>query len=303
MTPDQLTFHSSVKSSPLLLLLALTASTASSEVFSPTFPPLAPALSEGVPAGGAGSATDDEKAQAAELAKKLSNPVASLISVPIQNNFEFGAGPDGDGFQYRVNIQPVIPISLSADWNLISRTILPVVYQENVFGTSSQAGLSDTLQSLFFSPVEPTQGGWIWGAGPVLLLPTATDDLLGTEKWGAGPTAVLLKQQNGWTYGALVNHLWSFAGEDGRADVNATFLQPFVNFTTKTFTTFGVQTEATYDWDNSQWTVPLVGQVSQLLKIAGQPVQFSLGAKYYADKPDGGPEWGLRLAVTLLFPK
>jgi len=247
--------------------------------------------------------TDDDKAAAAELAKKLQNPVASLIQVPIQNNFDFGAGPAGDGFQYKVNVQPVVPISLNEDWNLISRTIVPIVYQENIFGVSSQSGLSDTVQSVFFSPKQPTGGGWIWGAGPVFLLPTATDDLLGTEKWGAGPTVVLLKQQNGWTYGVLANHIWSFAGESSRADVNATFLQPFLSFTTKTYTTFTLNTESTYDWQNHQWTVPLNGIVSQLMKIGGRPMQFSLGARYYADKPSGGPDWGLRFAVTFLFPK
>ena len=152
---------------------------------------------------GGGGAAEDAKAQAAELAKKLQNPIASLISVPIQNNFDWGAGPDGDGFQYKVNVQPVIPLTLSEDWNLITRTILPIVYQEDIVGTSSQSGLADTLESFFFSPVQTGQGGWIWGAGPVFLLPTATDDLLGAEKWGAGPTAVVLKQQKGWTYGAL----------------------------------------------------------------------------------------------------
>ena len=246
------------------------------------------------------AAADDA---AAELAKKLSNPVAALISVPIQNNFDFGAGPNGDGFQYKVNIQPVIPIALNEDWNLISRTILPVVYQENIIGKTSQSGLSDTLQTFFFSPKAPTASGWIWAAGPVLLLPTATDDLLGTEKWGAGPTALLLKQQNGWTYGILANHLWSFAGDGSRANVNATFLQPFISFTTRKQTTFGLNTESTYDWEHSQWTVPLNATVSQLVKIGKLPVQFSLGGRYYAEKPAQGPEWGLRFAVTFLFPK
>ena len=248
-------------------------------------------------------AATDDKAAAAELAKKLSNPVASLISVPIQNNFDFGAGPNGDGFQYKVNIQPVVPISLNETWNLISRTIIPVVYQENIVGTSSQAGLSDTVQSLFFSPKAPTSGGWIWGVGPVLLLPTATDDLLGTEKWGAGPTAVLLKQQNGWTYGVLANHIWSYAGESSRADVNATFLQPFLTFTTPKQTTFTINTESTYDWANSQWTVPLNASVAQLVKLGKLPLQFQIGARYYAEKPANGPEWGLRFSVTFLFPK
>lgn len=240
---------------------------------------------------------------AAELAKKLSNPVASLISMPIQNNFDFGAGPAGDGFQYKLNVQPVIPFSLNDDWNLISRTIVPYIYQENIIGTSSQSGLSDTVQSLFFSPKAPTSGGWIWAVGPVLLLPTATDDLLGGEKWGAGPTALALKQQDGWTYGVLANHLWSYAGDSSRADVNATFLQPFVSFTTQQQTTYGLNTESTYDWSNCQWTVPLNASVSQLAKLSGKPVQFSLGARYYAEGPANGPEWGLRAGVTFLFPQ
>lgn len=249
------------------------------------------------------AAVSDEAAKAAELAKKLSNPVAALISVPLQNNFDFGAGPNSDGFQYKLNLQPVIPISLNENWNLISRTIIPFVYQENIVGRTSQSGLSDTVQSFFFSPKAPTSGGWIWAVGPVLLLPTATDNLLGAEKWGAGPTALMLKQQNGWTYGALANHIWSYAGDSSRAEVNATFLQPFVSYTTKKQTTFGLQTESTYDWSKSQWTVPLVMNVSQLVKLGGKPVQFSFGVKYYAEKPADGPDWGLRFAVTFLFPK
>jgi hypothetical protein len=248
-------------------------------------------------------AAADDQNEAAELAKKLANPVAALISVPIQNNFDFGAGPSGQGFQYKVNVQPVVPFSLSDNWNLISRTIVPFVSQDDVIGTSSQYGLSDTLQSLFFSPKAPTSGGWIWGAGPVLMLPTATDDVLGTGKWGAGPTAVVLKQQNGWTYGGLVNHLWSYAGDGGRANVNSTFVQPFVSYTTKTYTTLGLNTESTYDWQRGQWTVPLNATVAQLVKIGKLPVQFTLGARYYAEGPGGGPEWGLRFAITFLFPK
>ena len=171
------------------------------------------------------------------------------------------------------------------------------------------------MQSFFFSPKAPV-GGWILAAGPVMLYPTATDKALGFGKWGAGPTALALQQDHGWTYGMLVNHLWSYAdaghyaasdagdASDGSGgQVNATFIQPFVSYTTKTFTTFGLNTESTYDWSNSQWTVPLNVSVSQLLKLGIQPIQLSLGAKYYADGPSGGPDWGLRFAITFLFPK
>lgn len=250
-----------------------------------------------------GGAGDDAAAQKAALAKAVLNPIASLISVPIQNNFDWGAGPNDDGFQYKVTVQPVIPISLNEDWNVISRTIVPYVYQEDVIGTTSQSGLADTVQSLFFSPVKPTKSGWIWGAGPVLQIPTATDDLLGEEKWGAGPTAVVLKQEGKWTYGALFNHVWSFAGEDTRADVSRTFLQPFVSYTTKTFTSFGLNTESTYDWEGEQWNVPLNAFVQQLLKVGKQPIALQLGGRYYAEGPSGGPEWGLRFQIQFLFPK
>jgi len=260
-------------------------------------------------------AATDDKAAAAELAKKLANPVASLISVPVQNNWDFGIGP-ADAMRYTANIQPVIPFSLSDDWNLITRTIVPVIYAESpVKGGSDKSGLGDVVQSFFFSPKAPV-GGWILAAGPVALWPTATDRALGFGKWGAGPTALALQQKNGWTYGLLANYLWSYAdagrytassagdASDGSGgQVNATFLQPFVSYTTKTFTTFGLNTESTYDWSHSQWTVPINVMVSQLLKLGKQPVQFALGVKYYAEKPSGGPDWGLRFAITFLFPK
>lgn len=248
-------------------------------------------------------AQSEPNSDTAKMAETLANPIGNLISVPFQSNYDFDGGPTGDGRQFKLNLQPIYPIDLNEDWILISRTVLPIISQREIFGTSSQSGLSDTVQSFFLSPTAPTESGWIWGAGPVFLLPTATDNLLGTEKWGAGPTAVVLKQQNGWTYGALVNHIWSFAGDSARADVNATYLQPFVSFTTKKATTFTLNTESTYDWENKQWTAPLNLMVQQLVTIGKQPVAFTLGGRYYVDKPDGGPDWGLRFAVILLFPK
>ena len=248
-------------------------------------------------ASGGGGKADEE----AELAKKLQNPVASLISVPLQSNWDFGIG-SANAMRYTLNVQPVIPFSLNAEWNLITRTIIPVIHAESpVAGGDSTSGLGDIVQSFFFSPKEPV-GGWILAVGPVALWPIATDSALGSGKWGAGPTVLALRQEHGWTYGALANHIWSYAGWGDR-NVNATFLQPFVSFTTKKQTTFGINTESTYDWENSQWTVPINLTVSQLLKIGGQPIQFTIGGRYYAEKPDGGPEWGLRFAVTFLFPK
>lgn len=238
----------------------------------------------------------------ADLAKKLSNPVADLISLPIQSNYDFGIGP-GDGTKWTTNIQPVIPVGLGEDWNLISRTILPVIDQEGIApgGVADETGLGDVVQSLFFSPKDPNP--FIWGLGPAFLIPTATDTLLGSEKWGAGPTGVILKQEGPWTYGALANHLWDFAGDDSRSYVNATYLQPFVSYTTPQATTFTVNVESTYDWQANQWNVPVNLVVSQLVKMGNQPVSIFAGARYYAETSDGGPEWGLRLGLTFLFPK
>jgi hypothetical protein len=234
-----------------------------------------------------------------ELAKKTQNPVANLISLPLQSNWDFNIGPKEDKSNYLMNVQPVIPISLDDKYNLILRTILPI--KANEF-PKSVGGLGDTVQSLFFSPKEPVNG-WIVAAGPVLLYPTATDQTLGGRKWGAGPTAVFLKQEHGWTYGFLGNHIWSYAGNSERRDVNATFLQPFVSYMTKTYTSFAVNTESTYDWTSEKWNMPFNVMLSQMLKVEGQPLQLQLGYRYYAETPMNGPEWGLRFAVTFLFPK
>jgi hypothetical protein len=241
----------------------------------------------------------------AELAKKLANPVSSLISVPIQANYDENYGTGDQGSIWKINIQPVIPITLNADWNLISRTILPIIDQKDVPSTGlGESGIGDIVQSLFFSPAKPTSRGVIWGIGPVFLVPTASDDLLGGEKWGIGPTAVVLKQDGPWTYGTLVNHIESFAGEDHRADISASFIQPFVSYITKTKTTIGLNTESTYDWESEQWSVPINLTVNQLLKVGSQIIQVGGGVRYWADSPDNGPEdWGARIQLTFLFPK
>ena len=149
---------------------------------------------------------------------------------------------------------------------------------------------------MFFSPKAPTSGGWIWGAGPVFLLPTATDDLLGAEKWGTGPTAVALKQVGPWTYGGLVNHIESIAGDS--------FLQPFLSYVTPRQTTFSLNLESTYDWEREDWSVPINFNVSQLLRFGNQLVQIGVGMRYWASSPEAGPEgWGVRFNLVLLYPR
>ena len=243
--------------------------------------------------------------QATELVKKLANPVAALISVPLQYNYdEFGGANDGASKSV-LNIQPVVPLSISENWNLIIRTIVPIVDQQDFpLAEMNETGLGDVVQSFFFSPKAPV-GGWILAAGPVGLYPTASEDLLGGEQWGAGPTALALKQSGPWTAGALVNHIWSVDGEDDRADISTTLLQPFLSYIVqKTKTTFGLNTESTYDWEGEAWAIPVNMTVAQMFKIGPQIMQLQLGARYWAESPDDGPEdWGARAQLTFLFPK
>lgn len=247
------------------------------------------------------STATNASAETAALARKLQNPVADLITAPIQNNWDFGIGP-ARATRYTVNLQPIIPISVSQDWNVITRTILPIIHaQSPIPGGRDKSGLGDTLQSFFLSPKE-TLHDWVLGAGPACLYPTATDEALGGGKFGLGPTAVALRQHHGWTYGALANHVWSVAGAGGRPDLSTTFVQPFALYTTSTFTTFGLNMECSRDWERDQWTVPVHLVTSQLFKIGKQPVQLTLGGRYYAERPAGGPDWGLRFMVTFLFP-
>jgi hypothetical protein len=236
------------------------------------------------------------------LAKQLSNPVAALISVPLQLNADFGFGDD-DGSRYTLNVQPVIPTALNDQWNLVSRIIMPVIYQDDVIADSTQSGLGDITPTFFFSPRAPGPGGMIWGVGPVFLLPSATDDLLGTEKWGIGPSALALVQtEGGLTYGALVNHIESVAGEENRADVSNTFIQPFIAKQFSGGRTLTFNAESTYDWEGEQWTVPLIVVYSKVTKIGDQMLSFAGGARVYVEKPDNGPDWGVRFVVTLLYP-
>jgi hypothetical protein len=257
-----------------------------------------------VPAPQDASAPPQPEEDQEALAKKLSNPVAALISVPFQGNYDKDMGPNDDGEKYYVNVQPVIPITLNEDWNLISRTIVPLVSQDDVVPGSSESGLGDITQSLFLSPAKPTESGLIWGAGPAFLIPTASDNELGAQKWGVGPTAVGLKQDGPWTMGALGNHIWSVAGDDDRTDVSATFLQPFLTYTTKEAWTYGLNTESTYDWKDTEWAIPINAFVSKVTRIGDQLVQIGGGVRYWADSPPDGPEGlGARLFVTLLYPR
>jgi hypothetical protein len=240
----------------------------------------------------------------ADLAKKLANPISSLISVPLQYNFDCCFGP-AEAERHLLNIQPVIPTKLNPNWNLIVRTILPIVYlQAPAVGLDDAFGLSDTLQSFFFSPSN-TPGGITWGIGPAIRWPTGTDPLIDSGKWAAGPTAVILKQQSGWTYGVLANQIWSFAdagGSNNRPEVNQMFLQPFLAYTWKDSTTLTLNSESTFYWDTQERSIPINLLVSHVYNFGKQPVSLAVGGRWYADTVEDGPDWGLRAVATFLFP-
>jgi hypothetical protein len=247
-------------------------------------------------------AQDDQES---ELAKQTLNPVASLISLPIKFDYNSNLGPTEGGSQTVMTVQPVIPVSIGADWNLISRSIIPVISLHNIVpGAGTQQGLGDTTQQFYFSPKKPTDSGWIWGAGPQFLLPTGASTFT-ASKWGAGPTAVTLKQENGFTYGVLASQMWSISSDSQKGDYSILFVQPFLAYTTKTYTTAGINTESTYNWKASQWSVPVNLTLTQILKVGKQPLSLQVGVRYWADTPDGlGPkDFGYRFQLTLLFPK
>ena len=243
---------------------------------------------------------EQDAISAEELAKQLANPVASLISVPLQNNFDFEVGPFG-GFKYNLNIQPVIPFSINNKWNMISRTIVPVISQSDVSGVGqSETGLGDIAQSLYFSP-KASKNGLVWGVGPILLFPTATDDALGAQKWGAGPNALVVKIKGQWTYGGIFNHTWSYAGS-GPNDINASFLQPFMTYASKTGDSYTVASENTQAWNNSIFGGFFGVYYSKVTSIGKQMLQVGGGPKVFYGNNPFNPKWGLRANIVLLFP-
>jgi hypothetical protein len=235
----------------------------------------------------------------ADLAKKTQNPISDLISLPIQNNTGFNYGYDND-VQNVTNIQPVYPVSLNENWNLINRAILPVIYQPApVPGVSSDFGLGDTLYTGFFSPKD--SGKVIWGIGPTVLIPTSTGNTLGAGEWGLGASAVALTIRDRWVFGALIANVWSFEGS-----VNSLTLQPFVNYNLPKGWYLSSVPIITANWEapsGEQWTVPLGGGVGKITKIGKQPINLQVQAFYNVDHPSVGPEWTLRFQIQFLFPK
>jgi hypothetical protein len=240
-----------------------------------------------------------------ELRRATQNPMANLISFPIQNNTNFDYGPL-EKTQNITNIQPVVPFKLNEDWLLITRTIAPLIYQPEFYdGQGSEFGLGDISLSLFLGPSEP--GEVIWGAGPVFTFPTASDKQLGTEKWSAGPAAVALTMKGPWVFGGLIQNVWDFAGDSDRADVNQMLFQYFINYNLPDGWYLTSSPVITANWEannDNTWTVPFGGGFGRLFRIGKLPVNTQVQAFYNVEKPDDlGPDWTLRFQVQCLFPK
>jgi hypothetical protein len=244
-----------------------------------------------------------KEVSAEELAKKLSNPVAALISVPFQNNMDIGIG-QYNGSRNTLNFQPVIPITLSPKLNLITRFIVPIISQRDITGEgTSQNGLGDAVVSAWFSPSE-AKNGLVWGIGPVLLLPIATNDMLASKKFGVGPTALVLKQFNGWTVGGLVNQIWSVAGDANHSDISQMFVQPFMSYNWKSGAGLGLNAEISQNWISSSTSVFINPTISAVTKLGTQIVSLAIGPRIQVAAPDGSKaDFGVRAAVTLVFPK
>ena len=240
-----------------------------------------------------------EALSAEELAKKLANPIASLISVPFQINLDVGGGST-HGSKMVVNIQPVIPITLTPKLNLITRWILPVVSQYDIGSNYTQeSGLGDAVITGFLSP----SGSKItWGVGPAFVIPTATNGKIGGKKWAAGPSVVALKQSGSWTYGALVNHVFSIAGDNKRSDYSSTFFNPFATYNWKGGAGVSLLAEYTHEWKSSTDVLIIIPTLSAVTKLGKQTTSFSIGPRLHL-MPDNHPAYGLRAGITLVFPK
>jgi hypothetical protein len=241
--------------------------------------------------------------EASDLAKKLSNPISNLVSVPFQFNWEQNVGP-AKQTRFILNVQPVMPFAVNKEWNLIARVIVPLVSQPALFeGGEPTFGVSDVLASFFFSPSRPS--AFTWGVGPVISLPSTSEPTLGTGKWSAGPTAVALKQTGPFTVGALWNQIWSFSGDSNRSDVSQMFFQPFVAYTGKNLVTYTLQSEMTANWEaaDDKWSVPINVTVSKLSTFGVFPASYQIGIGAFPVHPEIGPSWKIRGAIVLLLPR
>jgi hypothetical protein len=239
-----------------------------------------------------------------DLSKKLTNPLAAVISMQFKLDYDRKIGPEEKGTRYTFQFKPIVPFTVNDDWILVSRTNAFIVGQKDIFpGAGSQLGLTEIEESLFFTPVKPSASGWEWSVGPAINLPTASNDKLGSGKWSAGPTALILKQRQGFTYGALTKQVWSVAGDADRADVSKLDVQPFINYVSGNMT-YGLFLDGVYDWKKEQWTLPINMAVSRLFTLGDTRLRLQGGLRYWAEGSEFDPKgWGARISFLFVFPK
>lgn len=247
----------------------------------------------------AGTALADDDVD--ELARKVSNPASFMISVPVHSNFDFGRWADGRVQSFSLDVEPVIPIALNADWNLISHTDFPIAYSNPAGSGDRDFGLGDIAQNLSFTP--STHGALIWAVGPKFSFPTATREEFGSGKFSIGPSGLLLLQAGHFTVGTSASHMWSVLGPSDREDVSQTEVQPFIAWHFDGGRTILANIDASYDWTADEWNLPVAVSYSKIVKLGDQTVSLSLGAKYWLEGPKDGPEWGLTAGVTFPFPQ
>jgi hypothetical protein len=242
--------------------------------------------------------------QSSEIAKQAQNPIANLISVPVENDFNPQTGIDKDD-SYVLELKPAVPFRLSKDWILITRTIIPVIQVPDLTHTvDGTTGLGDVQESLFLSPAKA--GPVIWGAGPVTSFPTATQEILGTKKLSLGPTVVVLRSQGHWLFGTLAQNLWSVGGPSARPDVNQMLLQPFVNYNLPHKWYLVSSPIMTANWEanpNERWVVPVGGGVGKIVHFGVLPVNVYTQFFRNVERPDGTTHWSARFQMQFLFPK
>ena len=237
-------------------------------------------------------------AEDSDLAQQLANPIAAIISVPFQLNYDQNLGPDGDGTRTTLNFQPVIPFELDNGANIVTRSIFPYIWQDDVVSGTSQQGFGDISLNAWYS--RTTESGLTWGIGPTVLVPTGSE--VSGDTWGAGVTGIALKTSGPWTFGGLASQTWDIESNP-TTPINSTFIQPFLSYNTPEAITLSVTSESTYDWEADEWTAPLNFTVAKLGTVGNVKVNWQGGVGYWLDSPEDGPNgWRFRLNATLVFP-
>ena len=238
------------------------------------------------------------------LLQKLANPLAALASLKLVADFDYHVGPLEDGHRSSLLVQPTIPVHLGDEWNIISRSILPVIYQEDIApGAGNQSGIGDLSEVVYIASIQPGARGWIWGVGPIVRIPTGSDDLLSAGKWAVGPSGALVRQVEDFTLGLIVAQLWSVGGSGQRSDIDACTFEPFVTYRAEGLWNLSLHVSCTYDFITHQWIIPMALSVEKLVSFKKHPITLSFGLHYWADSPDSGPhDLAFDFGLTIVFP-